>query len=326
MKMSLSGIVLRAAWLLLVFGELLMMCSTRSYGVAAAPEPQDELSEIVIQAREPHFVAPTLRDRIGRIWAPVWINGKGPFRLVLDTGANHSGITTQVAELLGRPLDQSPPVLLRGVTGITTVPTIRVDSFTVGDLTLSPAILPVVKDAMGGAEGVLATDEFKDKRIVIDFMHDRIDIRRSRSERPRLGFVTIPLERSENGLLMFHAFVGGVRVQAIIDTGGQTTIGNLAMRDALVHRHAHGRPDQIFDITAEMQTGETFPSPPIELGAVKILGARITYGDMHIFEHWDLTKEPTLLIGMDVVGLLDTFIIDYRRNELQLRMRTNWRE
>ena len=99
---------------------------------AAAPEPQDELSEILVQAPEPRFVAPTHRDQIGRIWAPVWINGKGPFRLVLDTGANHSGITGQVAELLGIPLDQSPPVLLRGVTGITTVPTIRVDSFTVG--------------------------------------------------------------------------------------------------------------------------------------------------------------------------------------------------
>jgi hypothetical protein len=44
---------------------------------------------------------------------------------------------------------------------------------------------------------------------------------------------------------------------------------------------------------------------------------------MHIFERWDPTKEPALLIGMDVLGLLDTFIIDYRRNELQLRMRTN---
>jgi predicted aspartyl protease len=288
---------------------------------AAPPDPEDELSEIVVQAPEPRFVAPTHRDQIGRIWAPVWIDGKGPFRLVLDTGANHSGITARVAELLGIPLDQSPPVLLRGVTGITTVPTIRVDSFIVGDLTLSPAILPIVTDAMGGAEGVLATDEFKDKRIVIDFKHDRIDIRRSRNERTPADFVTIPLERSEEGLLMFHALVGNIRMQAIIDTGAQRTIGNLALRDALVHRHAQGNTVQIFDVTAEAQTGETFPSPPIKLGSIDILDARITYGEMHIFGHWHLTKEPALLIGMDVLGLLDTFIIDYRRHELQFRMR-----
>jgi predicted aspartyl protease len=301
------------------------MCALCSCGDAVASEPQDDLSEIVVQAPEPRFVAPTRRDQIGRIWAPVWINDKGPFRLLLDTGANHSGVTAQVAELLNIPLDQSPPVLLRGVTGIATVPTIRVDSFTVGDLTLSPAILLIVTDAMGGAEGVLATDEFKDKRIVIDFKHDQIDIRRSHNERARSGFVTISLEHSQAGLLMFHALVGGLRIQAIIDTGGQRTIGNLAMRDALIRHHVQGSPVQIFDVTADSQTGETFPSPPIQLGSIEIIGARITYGDMHIFERWDLTKVPALLIGMDVLGLLETFIIDYHRRELQLRMRTNER-
>jgi predicted aspartyl protease len=301
----------------------LLICSLRTQGGNVEPDPQDELSEIVVQAPEPRFVAPTLRDRIGRIWAPVWINGSGPFRLVLDTGATRSGVTANVAERLDVPLDQSPPVLLRGVTGIAIVPTIRVDSFTVGDLTLSPATLPIVIDAMGGAEGVLATDEFKDKRIVIDFKHDRIDIRRSRSERARPDFIVIPLDHSTSGLLMFHALVGGVRVQAIIDTGGQRTIGNLAMRDALEHRHAQGKSVQIFDVTAKAQNGEAFPSRPIKLGSVDILGADITYGEMSIFGHWHLTKEPALLIGMDVLGLLDTFVIDYHLNELQLRIRTN---
>ena len=288
---------------------------------AAASEPQDELSEIVVQAPEPRFVAPTHRDQIGRIWAPVWINGKGPFRLVLDTGANHSGVTAEVADMLGIPLNQSPSVRLRGVTGIAMVPSIRVETFTVGDLMLSPATLPIVTDAMGGAQGVLATNEFKDKRIVIDFKHDRIDIRRSRNERTPANFVTIPLERSDTELLMFHARIGGVRVQAIIDTGGQRTIGNLAMRDALMRRHRQGTAVRIFDVTAQSQSGELLPSPPIELGAITILGARVCYGEMQVFEHWHLTKEPALLLGMDVIGLLDIFIIDYRRQELQLRMR-----
>jgi hypothetical protein len=44
---------------------------------------------------------------------------------------------------------------------------------------------------------------------------------------------------------------------------------------------------------------------------------------MHIFEHWHLIKEPALLIGMDAIGLLDVFIIDYRRHELQLRTRAD---
>jgi hypothetical protein len=33
-----------------------------------------------------------------------------------------------------------------------------------------------------------------------------------------------------------------------------------------------------------------------------------------------MIDEPAVLIGMDVLGLLDTLIIDYQRHELQLRL------
>ena len=49
--------------------------------------PEQAITEIAVTAPEPRYVAPTLRDRLGRIWAPVYLNGKGPYRLVLDTGA-----------------------------------------------------------------------------------------------------------------------------------------------------------------------------------------------------------------------------------------------
>ena len=111
--------------------------------VVRSQPPEDELSEIVVRALEPRFVAPTRRDKIGRIWAPVSINGKGPFRLVLDTGASRSAITGSVAEALGLAPDSSQPVLLRGVTGNAIVPTVRVDSFAVGDVILTSATLPI---------------------------------------------------------------------------------------------------------------------------------------------------------------------------------------
>jgi len=92
------------------------------------------------------------------------INGRGPFRLVLDTGASHSAITALVALALGIPTDRSPPVILRGVTGFATVPTIRVDTLSVGDVAVDQAILPIVPDALGGAEGVLGSEGLVGKR------------------------------------------------------------------------------------------------------------------------------------------------------------------
>ena len=309
----------------LIAGTLLLS----AHGAAAQPsgptEPPPEAKapppEVVVQAPEPRYVAPTLRDKIGRIWAPVLINGRGPFRLVLDTGASDCAITAPVATALGLTPESSHVVLVQGVAGSAIVPTVRVDSLSVGDLDLTSATLPIMPDALGGADGVLGTAGLKDKRIDIDFRHDRITIVRSHEQHAPLGFVTLPLERSGPGLLMVTASVARVRVHAVIDTGAERSIGNEALRRALVGRHAQGTPDQIFDVTTHVQGGEMFESPPIEMGGLEIHGARITYGEVRIFEHWQLTQQPTLLIGMDALGLLDELIIDYRRRELQLRTR-----
>jgi len=274
-----------------------------------------------VQAPEPRFVAPTFRDKIGRIWAPVQINGQGPFRLVLDTGASDSAIAAPVAAALGLTPDSSYLELVQGVAGSAIVPTVHVDSLTVGDLDVTSVTLPIVADALGGAEGVLGTAGFTDKRIDIDFRHDRISIARSLGQSAPVGFITLSLERSGPGLLMVAGAVDRVRVHVVIDTGAQRSIGNEALRRALVNRHAHGIRNQIFDVTTHVQVGEMFESPPITIGGISIQGARITYGDVRIFEHWRLTREPTLLIGMDALGLLGALVIDYRLHQLQLHTR-----
>jgi predicted aspartyl protease len=310
----------RLLGLLLTVGSYAGMEAARSSELASQ-DPGDALHEIVVTALEPRFVAPTRRDQIGRIWAPVTINGKGPFRLVLDTGASGSGICASVADILGIAPDPSHPILLRGAMGSVAVSTVRVDSFEVGDVIVTPATLPILPDALGGAQGILGMEGFGDKRVFIDFGRDVITVTQSRNNRPPPGFTSIPVERSATGLLAIRAEVGGVRVHAIIDTGAQTTIGNEAMKEALVRRHAQGTHTQVTDVTSETEDAEVYLSPSIRFGAIDIHNARIIYHELPIFEHWHLSHEPALLIGMDALGLLDVLIIDYRRHELQMRTR-----
>jgi hypothetical protein len=283
----------------------------------------DEIPEIVVEAPEPRYVAPTLRDRIGRIWAPVFINGKGPFRLVLDTGSNRSAVMASVAEALGIEINAENPILLRGVTGSRMVSTISVDTLAVGELELHSKRLPILTDALGGAEGVLGAEGLQDKRIVIDFRHDLIRIIRSHEERAPPGFVTVPIRIVRGLLLVADVRIGSMKADAIIDTGGQVTLANAAFREAMMRRV---RPedvlaDEITGVTLDVQRGDRVLTPPITIGDLRIRQAHITVGDMAIFQHWKMTREPALLIGMDVLGLFDTLIIDYKRNELQVRMR-----
>lgn len=320
--MTKMGICVDCMRIALPAGVLMSRAVLAADEVPVAP-PEDILQEVVVTALEPRYVAPTTRDRIGRIWAPVFINDKGPFRLVLDSGATQSGVIAQVAAALGLPLDQSPPVRLRGATGSAVVPTIRVDSVVVGDLVLNSKRLPIITDPLGGAEGILGNEGMLDKRIVIDFRHDSITISRSHGERAAAGFLTIPVEFTHGRLLTVNALVGTVRIKAIIDTGGQTTIANVAMRDALQRYRRKMDPtlDTIIGATTDVEHGEGYPVPPIRIGDLQIHAARVTFNDFQIFKYWGLTDEPAMLVGMDALGLLDTLIIDYRRRELHVKMR-----
>jgi hypothetical protein len=285
-------------------------------------DPED-LSQIVIEAPEPRFAAPTLRDRIGRIWAPVLINGRGPYRLVLDTGATHSAIIPAVADSLGIPLAQAATVRVTGVTGSAVVPTVPIDRMEVGDLAVDSTTLPIVADVFGGAQGVLGTEGLSDKRILIDFGRDRVLISRSRGALDRGGdFTTLPLRQLRDHLLALDVMVGAIHAKAVIDTGAQVSIGNSALRAALErHGRKEVRKEEIEGVTLDVAPGDMMQAPPIQVGNLKFTGMYITYGDMYIFDRWRLLRDPTLVLGMDVLGTVDVLIIDYRLRELQIRLR-----
>jgi len=286
--------------------------------------PPVPLGSIDVVNDEPRYVAPTRVDKIGRIWAPVKINGQGPYRLVVATGASQSALTPRLAEALGIPVDSARTVTLRGATGSTLVPMVPVESMEIGDLLIEPRRLAVIPDALGGADGVLGMDELANMRVEIEFRRDRISIMRSKSERAPGQFQAVPVKFQRGRLLVADASMGGVPVKAIIDTGGERTLGNAALRTALAERRKRemleGKLDEVIGATLDTQVGTRLDTPTLRLGEVLVRNPAMTFADFEIFKYWHMTDEPTLLVGMDVLGLLDTLIIDYKRKELQLKL------
>jgi predicted aspartyl protease len=285
------------------------------------PEPQG-VEEVVVSAPEPRYVAPTTRDSIGRIWAPVLINGKGPYRLVLDTGATRSAVIQRVVDDADLPV-RAKPVRLRGVTGSTIVPAVLADTLEFGELVIEHATLPVVADAFGGADGVLGAEGMRNKRIHIEFLKDRISIIRSHNAVAPAGFSTVPFRSGVNRGMRIEVMVGPIRTTAVIDSGAQVTVGNLALREALARRRGAQDPYDaaIIGVTEDVQQAIRVRIPSIVAGDLLVRNAEIMFSDLHIFEHWQLVSKPALIIGMDVLGALDTLVIDYRRNELQIKVR-----
>jgi predicted aspartyl protease len=229
---------------------LLVALPAPASAASDAPAPP-MIEEVLVTAPEPRYVAPTTRDRIGRIWAPVLINGKGPYRLVLDTGASRPAVIQRVVDEVGLPV-QANAVRLRGATGSAVVPAVKVDTLEIGELLVENVTVPIVADAFGGADGVFGGEGLQDKRIVIEFRNDRISIARSHREPAPPGYSVVPFKYAGNRGMRVDVMVGRVKTTALIDTGAQVTVGNLALREALAHRR--GESDETEDAIGVLDT------------------------------------------------------------------------
>jgi hypothetical protein len=192
-----------------------------------------------------------------------------------------------------------------------------------GELVVENTRVPIVADAFGGADGVLGGDGLENKRITIEFRKDRISVMRSHRTPAAPGHAVVRFKYTPERGMRVPVQVGQVKAIGLIDTGAQVTVGNLALREALARRR--GQRDQYDDvvigITEDIQTATLVRIPSITAGQMIVRNAPVRFTDLHIFDHWRLSSQPALLIGMDVLGTLDTLVIDYARSELQLRTR-----
>jgi predicted aspartyl protease len=266
------------------------------------------------------YASPTRKDRIGRILAPVMINGRGPFRLIVDTGASYSTVSPQLVQTLGLQPSEDAPFLVNGITGSARVPSVLIDHLQAGDLNFYSVRLPVIwAPVMAGADGILGAAGLKEERIMVNFSRNRVTISRApRALAPR-GFQRVHATLMSNGLLTVEVRVGGVRARAVIDTGADRSLGNQALRDALRHwQNARKAPQftDVFGTTTDIQQGELGLAPMITVGPLKMIDVDLIYGDFHIFEVWKMRDEPALILGMDVLGSVSELGIDFRNQEL----------
>jgi len=273
---------------------------------------------------EPLYAVSTRLDRIGRIVAPVYINGQGPFLFMLDTGANRTVLSGDAVERLGLTIEDGT-VAVQGVNGRGLAPTVTIERLDAGELKFANVELPVLAGpVLDRIDGILGMDGLVDKKVTADFVRDRITIVASRGRRAPLNRIVVRGTLISGQLMMIEGRVGRVPVKAIIDTGGAHTLGNPALQRALATQRNRGDitlTTSVIDANDRLKYGEISASPTISLGDATIRNTVITYGDFDIFRVWGLEEEPALLIGMDVLGTLAEFAIDYRRHELQLLTR-----
>ena len=263
--------------------------------------------------------APTRIDRADQVLVPVMIDGKGPFQFLVDTGANGSMISPRLVKALGLALGQGVVERVEGVTGTEPLPWVLIRRLQVGRIVKTDVRMPIcTSPIMAHLDGILGMAGFGPVRIVVDFRHHRVSIVRS-SPGMLWGFLDIHATRTPGGLLMVRATVGGVEVEVVIDTGSPETLGNPALRKALLARRDVAATTPIYGVTQQVSAGTRAFAPPMILGPAKIEHVPIVYSDVPIFTEWHLNSRPAVIIGMDVLSAVDSLVLDYSRARVYLR-------
>jgi predicted aspartyl protease len=262
------------------------------------------------------------RDDAGRVVAGVRVNGQGPFRFIVDTGANRSVLSMRLAERLGLQLSGEGAVNL--IESVRTAPLAEVSSLEFGALSVRGAKLPVLGgDMFAGEDGILGMDGLAGRWLTLDFERRCVEIRAGRrapsvSEwgevRGRLWF---------GHLITARAQIRGVRIHVLFDTGSDISIGNPALAAALAHLapRAAVTTDSAISAGRPIFLDRAIFLPRVEMGDVRFNNVTAWIGALHVFDLWRLNDEPTLLVGADLLSQAGAVAIDYSRARIYFRPR-----
>jgi hypothetical protein len=273
----------------------------------------------------------TAFDAAKRVSVPVYVNGRGPFPFVVDTGANSSVIGSETAAACG--LKVVAQAAVHGILAAQPAPLVEVASLQVGGVRSRGLRLPILPESALGVAGLLGVDMLKNRRMVLDFAGGAFSIypsqsgalvaegSNSRIDAPE-GPVTVPARIRSGQLIIIDASAGGRGIVAFLDSGSQVTVANTALRALVFAAQPRLGAAMINSslISATGQRAQAYfgPLPGLRIGRLLIEAPLVAFSDLHIFALWKLQQTPSLLVGVDLLRRFDRIAFDYGRKELTL--------
>lgn len=282
------------------------------------------LSMILALAMSAPTEAPDLialgADRNERMTVPVRVADSAEIPFVIDTGAERTVISRQLADRLN--LAAGPVRNLVTVTGSGKVNTVLVPHLELSGTKVRSIEAPALDQAHMGAQGMLGIDSLKSRRVTIDFKKNEMKVTASRRVEDSDPETIVVTARSKFGqLILVDARFLGERVRVIVDTGAQTSIGNMALLNRLQKRKKLGVLQQV------MLTGVTGQSIPahyaqvdrIQIGGVDMNNIPVAFTDAEPFKRFGLANQPALLLGMDALRLFERVSVDFANKQVRFR-------
>ena len=260
------------------------------------------------------------KDEYQRMTVPVSIDGAGPYKFVVDTGAERTVIARELAENLR--LDPSGIARLHSMSEVSDIGTVLIPTLQVGGKSYRDIKAPALERRNLGAEGMLGVDALQSQRVSFDFARQEMTVVASRREQEKWEDDAIVVTaRSRFGhLVLVDAAVEGQKVWVIVDTGAQTSVGNTALRHALErhHRLPDSQPLTMVSVTGGRVIADATVIKNIRLGDAYIHDMPVAFADVEPFRKLDLMGRPALLLGMDALKLFERVSVDFANRRVKL--------
>lgn len=251
----------------------------------------------------------TGEDGHARLTVPVRIGIHGPFSFMVDTGSQNTVLSTAIAARLDIAIGGR--ARLTGVAGSEMVDTAEIDEIALGRRSYYGIRAPLLERADMGADGILGLDSLQDQRVQIDFRKGLMAVADAKSLGGNRGYEIVVTARRRSGqLIMADAMIDGVRVQVVIDTGADTSIGNRALQRQLARRGATGQAT-LHSVTGQTILADLGLARHLKIEDVNFQNVQIAFADSPHFPSLGLDRKPALFLGMRDLRQLDRVAIDF---------------
>ena len=299
---------------MLIFAPIMVVLGAAPLAVAALPPVAiATIASATMQQSAPRAAATDVvdipTDRHDRPTVPVMISNKGPYRFLIDTGAERTILAKSVATSLGlRPTGQRT---LMGIAGSRTVDIVAVDEVTLGRHSFYGLDAPLLDGYDIGADGIVGLDSLQGQRVLIDFEHARMAVGEARALGGNSGFEIIVHARRRSGqLILTNALVDGIRTDVVVDTGAESSIGNRALQHALERKRQSGQT-QLISVTGQRITADIGLAREVALDGMMLGNTVIAFADAPPFRKLGLEQRPALFLGMAQLKLFRRIAIDF---------------
>ncbi len=266
----------------------------------------------------PETIVDAATDRSTRMTVPVMIDGKGPYPFVVDTGADRTVVSRELADHLD--LKDGDSATMHSMTGVGPVRTVRVPTLEVGGGRNDDFNAPALAEQHLGAKGLLGVDSLQGRRVEMDFRRGTFSVADSKSREVRDRDTIVVTARSRYGqLVLVDCDVGGTAVTVIIDSGAQHSIGNLALRRMLDKRRLVRDfvPTTITDVTGTSMPAELAAVKAMRVGGFTITNVTVAFVDAHPFKRFGLQDKPAMLLGMDTLRAFRRVSVDFAQRKVR---------